>query len=61
MLLNCTIINEIISAIFRIYRPQLEIYQRFLKFIDCNLKYISDSTRDIDLPKKYNKYNGLIC
>ncbi|BAL16858.1 hypothetical protein BCN_1065 [Bacillus cereus NC7401] len=27
-----------ISAIFQIYRPQLEIYQRFLKYIDLPTK-----------------------
>ncbi|OOZ88839.1 hypothetical protein BHL25_07755 [Bacillus cereus] len=38
-------VNEIISTIFRIYLSQLKIYQRFLKYID-------DSTRNIDLPTK---------
>lgn len=31
-------VNEIISMIFRIYQPQLEIYQRFLKYIDLPTK-----------------------
>ncbi|QWI51780.1 hypothetical protein EXW56_23715 [Bacillus mycoides] len=36
------IVNEIISAIFQIYRPQLELYRRFFNYIDRNSNYISD-------------------
>ncbi|MBR9744591.1 hypothetical protein CWB32_11505 [Bacillus cereus] len=36
-----------ISTIFKIYLTQIQIYQRFLKYID-------DSTRDIDLPTKFD-------
>ncbi|RFT65811.1 hypothetical protein D0U04_17380 [Bacillus clarus] len=42
---NNSLVNKIISAILQIYRPQLQIYQRFLKFI-------GDSTRNIDLQTK---------
>ncbi|PDZ47337.1 hypothetical protein C6359_12760 [Bacillus wiedmannii] len=46
------IVPEIISTIFRIYLSKPAIYQRFFKYIYRNSKYINDSTRNIDLPKK---------
>ncbi|PGU26113.1 hypothetical protein COD22_09340 [Bacillus thuringiensis] len=41
-----------ISTIFRIYLSHLEIYQRFFEYIYHILKYINDSTKDIDLMTK---------
>ncbi|BCC04745.1 hypothetical protein BCM0060_1008 [Bacillus cereus] len=48
-------VYEIISAIFQIYRPQLEIYQRFLKYIDLptkrdNLRKKKEAARYDSLP-----------
>ncbi|HHT7190362.1 TPA: hypothetical protein ACTZ5N_003770, partial [Bacillus cereus] len=39
-----------ISAIFSLYRSQLGLYRRFFHYIDHNLNYIGDSTRNIDQP-----------
>ncbi|SCC01178.1 Uncharacterized protein BW664_01088 [Bacillus mycoides] len=35
----------IISAIFQLYRPQLQLYRRFSKFIDHNSNYIGLPTK----------------
>ncbi|QHH86893.1 hypothetical protein FPL02_26360 [Bacillus paranthracis] len=43
LLAGVTLVNEIISTIFQIYRTQLELYRRFFYYIDV-------STRNIDLP-----------
>ncbi|ARJ23058.1 hypothetical protein B7492_18585 [Bacillus mycoides] len=44
--------HEIISAIFKIYRSFLRIYQRFSK-------YIGDSTTNIDLPTNNDSKKGM--
>ncbi|PER25569.1 hypothetical protein CN931_00470 [Bacillus sp. AFS054943] len=51
---------KFLSAIFQIYRPQLQIYRRFSNYIDHNSKYIGDSTRNIDLPTKNDNKNRLL-
>lgn len=38
------LVIEIISAIFGIYQPQLQIYQRFLQYIDLPTKFDNDSS-----------------
>ncbi len=43
--------QELRTALYRGFKgSKLIIYQRFFKYIYHNLKYINDSTKDIDLP-----------